>query len=340
MAAGKLNQGRSGGSILILTVWTLLFLASLAVAVASYVSGGLNLARQAANGAYGHAAVQAGVEDMIAVLSADTNEWDGFREAWGKKGERQWDRCSMGDAAYSIYFTDSAGATNAGVVDEESRLNVNTADRQMLEVLFAAAGDMDSVSASSLASAVIDWRDEDEDITAGGAESEYYAGLSPGYRCSNRQFGHIYELLLLKGMTRDVFDRVKDLVTIYGTGKININTADREVLRILALYAGGDAASAERLSAGIAVFRDSGGVFSEANAMNIMEAVKGGGLLGPEEESLLIRMMGLLSLKGSCFRGICEGGRAAYSSPAARVEFVFSRDSGRILFWNELHHLY
>ena len=43
------------------------------------------------------------------------------------------------------------------------------------------------------------------------------------------------ELLLVKGVTRDIFDKVKDRVTVYGTGQVNINTAGMRVLQSLGM---------------------------------------------------------------------------------------------------------
>ena len=42
------------------------------------------------------------------------------------------------------------------------------------------------------------------------------------------------ELLLVNGMTKDIFERIKDYVTVWGSGMVNINTAGREVLWLLA----------------------------------------------------------------------------------------------------------
>lgn len=324
----------SRGSILILTVWTLFFLAALAVAVGSYVSAGLLVARRAAADGYGRAAMNAGVQHMLAVLDADTNQWDGFSEDWGSGGDIKWEGLELGDAIYSVHHVSTGGVTNWGVIDEESRININKASRKLLEVLFSKIGGADAIQAASIAAAVIDWRDKDETITEGGAEGEYYAGLQPGYQCQNDSFGTVYELMLVRGMSVAIFDRISSAVTVSGTGKVNVNTADSVILNSVAQSVGADELDAAGVAAKIVAYRDSGGLFSEANAMAVAGAIKGSGMLSAGEELALMRMMSSMTLKGSCFRGVCSGFRASHEGVSA-VEFVYSRSDGRILFWHE-----
>jgi len=40
---------------------------------------------------------------------------------------------------------------------------------------------------------------------------------------------------LIKGVTRKLFDKIKDKLTIYGSGAVNINTADSTILQYLGL---------------------------------------------------------------------------------------------------------
>jgi general secretion pathway protein K len=323
------------GSILILTVWTLFFLAALAVAVGSYVSGGLTLARAASADAYGRAAINAGIEHAVSVLDADTNQWDAFSENWGHEGEIDWQSHLIGESYYRIYHINSAGETNTGVIDEESRINLNKASRTQLEATFRIIGGADAIESASLASAVVDWRDKNDDITEGGAESGFYGGLQPGYPCANADLRTVYELLLLRGMRTEIFEKLSHSVTVYGTGKVNLNTADRAVLQVIAEAAGADEPVARGIADKIVGFRQSGGQFSQANAMGIAAAVKGSGILGVEEETVLMRMMVSVTLRGSCFRGIVEGGRPTHAG-IERVEFVYSKEKNRILFWNEI----
>jgi type II secretory pathway component PulK len=104
-----------------------------------------------------------------------------------------------------------------GLVDEASKLNVNTATLEMLEALPRMTPE--------LAAAIIDWRDSDDNPTQGGAESETYARRTPPYRCKNANFESIDELRLVMGA---------DLEILYGddanlNGALDLNENDGEI---------------------------------------------------------------------------------------------------------------
>jgi len=80
-----------------------------------------------------------------------------------------------------------------GLIDEASKLNLNTVTQAMLEQL--------PWMTPELAAAIMDWRDTNEDVTQGGAESETYLKLNPPYRCKNTNFESAAELRLVSGMT-------------------------------------------------------------------------------------------------------------------------------------------
>ena len=82
------------------------------------------------------------------------------------------------------------------LLDEASKLNINTATQEMLEAL--------PYMTSELAAAIIDWRDTDSDITAGGAETESYLRYEPKYNCKNSNFETVEELRLVYGMSEDI----------------------------------------------------------------------------------------------------------------------------------------
>jgi type II secretory pathway component PulK len=83
-----------------------------------------------------------------------------------------------------------------GLVDETSKMNLNTATLEMLEALPRMTPE--------LAAAIIDWRDENQDVTEGGAESETYAMRRPAYRAKDNRFETVEELRLVRGAQLDV----------------------------------------------------------------------------------------------------------------------------------------
>jgi hypothetical protein len=124
-----------------------------------------------------------------------------------------------------------------GLIDEERKININNAELKVLNRLFQIVLNLDETTAQELAASIIDWRDKDSDLTIplGSAESPYYRSLSYPYDAKNAEFQVLDEVLLVRGMTQILFMKLKDYITIYGDGKININTAPREVLLALGL---------------------------------------------------------------------------------------------------------
>lgn len=97
--------------------------------------------------------------------------------------------------------------------------------------------------AQALTDAITDWIDKDEDVSGlGGAESQYYAQADPPSLPANRPLVSPSELMLVKGMTEEIYRALAPLITVWPTSadsadtknmKLNINTAPPEVLRSL-----------------------------------------------------------------------------------------------------------
>ena len=104
---------------------------------------------------------------------------------------------------------------------------------------------------SELVDSFYDWVDEDSiTVSSEGAESDYYEALTPPYTCKNGPLDTVGELAYIKGFNRnggillkggvwnpeDHEDRqfnvsgIEHLFSLYGSGKINVNAASREVL--------------------------------------------------------------------------------------------------------------
>jgi len=111
----------------------------------------------------------------------------------------------VGDGAFWILLPnlDDVSSTQAdlgarafGLVDEASRVNLNAATPDVLLRL----PDM----SAELAASIKDWRDDDDEVTEGGAESEYYLLEADPYYCKNAPFETVAELLLVRDATRSL----------------------------------------------------------------------------------------------------------------------------------------
>jgi len=100
--------------------------------------------------------------------------------------------------------------------------------------------ELDELQINDLVEALLDWLDEDALITgAGGAEDDYYQALEPPYSAANRLMAHHSELLLVKGITPEIYKKLAPLITALPKHvDLNVNTAAQEVLQ--SLYKGLD----------------------------------------------------------------------------------------------------
>ena len=80
-----------------------------------------------------------------------------------------------------------------------------------------------------------DWTDIDDNRAyLGGSENSIYDKLDPPYKAKNAPFDTMQEVRLVEGWHRDdVWNRYGQHITVYGSGKINVNTAECEVLSAL-----------------------------------------------------------------------------------------------------------
>ena len=129
-----------------------------------------------------------------------------------------------------------------GMEDEERRININAINQNNYKILshLVSLLGFDPEAADTIASSVADWHDEDSAVTNSpyGAEENDYINLQRPYHCKNRPFENIEELFLVKGMTEEIFEKLKNYVTVFphetGGFLLNLNTAPEIAIRALA----------------------------------------------------------------------------------------------------------
>ena len=97
---------------------------------------------------------------------------------------------------------ESRYAVRYGVADESAKLNLNSLMRldPTGDALAKALLNLPNMTAD-IADAIVDYLDADDTERGAGAESSYYAGLSPPYQAKNGPLNSVDELLLVKGVT-------------------------------------------------------------------------------------------------------------------------------------------
>ncbi len=147
-----------------------------------------------------------------------------------------------------IPFQFPTGTAAVQVIPENSKLNVNTATPEELKGLLLALG-TNPARAGAVVGGILDWR------SASGAATEfdaYYLSLTPSFRSRHASFQEIEELLLVRGMTPDLFygsytrnedgrlvahAGLRDCLSVFGSvgGQMDVNTVQPAVMRAVGI---------------------------------------------------------------------------------------------------------
>jgi general secretion pathway protein K len=130
-----------------------------------------------------------------------------------------------GDVAIAI--TDLQGRFNLNSLYQNGKYNTEygAVFRRLLVVTGINANIQD---------AILDWMDKDSQARSAGAEDDYYENLTAGYRAANQPLQSVRELLLIKGFTPDMVNKLGMVATALPRATaININTASAEMLAAL-----------------------------------------------------------------------------------------------------------
>lgn len=198
------------GSALILALWTLFFLAALTVAVGTQVSSVLSLASHLRAGLTARALAVAGAETAIADMVAGAPDFT-------NNPARFSDSAVLEGGTFTVYYTlvqDGTVVTNYGIGPESRKLNVNKAGTLELTALLCERGGLDSQTGSAVANSIVDWRDADSMPLTDGAEDQYYESRNIRYPCHDADMSVLEEMLLVKGMTSALFERIRPYVTV------------------------------------------------------------------------------------------------------------------------------
>ncbi len=230
------------GSILIVALWALCFLTTFAVYLGIGVSQKISLIERLDARDRLRYLAEAGVKAAILELETDKSLEEGcdtFNESWSDN-PKIFKEIKVGEGNFTvsyIYFEGEEQKKRYGLKDEESKININKANKDTLKRLFHNVAGAEEDKAEEMAYCLIDWRDANSTLEhiRYGAEDDDYTSLSVPYEAKDADFEILDELLLIKGMDRGVFSKIKDWVTIYGEGKVNINTASPAVLEALGI---------------------------------------------------------------------------------------------------------
>jgi general secretion pathway protein K len=234
--------GRSGAAlILALLMITILVVFVLETMRAMQVEGAG--ARHFQDSIRAEALAKSGVNIAISMLKNDLaeNEVDHIGEPWALLPKPD---------ALPVDLSE-AGTLEGRVEDEMGKFPINylvDEDGKVREVyqqvltrlLTNTPFQMEEEEAQGLVMAIRDWLDKDDEPTGEfGGETDYYQSLEQAYECKNGPLTSLAELRLIRGVSESLYvgteenPGLKDLLTVYSDGKINVNTAGPLVLQAL-----------------------------------------------------------------------------------------------------------
>lgn len=335
-------RNRRRGFVLIFALWVLGFLTVLAVNVAFGVRQKIILVRKMDERSRMHYLLEAAAAQTGAYIRQQMAQAQSTYTLGSKMGLHN-DPAVFADIAlkedhaqvgYTLY-DEGATAARFGVVDEERKLNINTANAWMLGRLLERVLGMRSDDAGLLAQSILDWRKIGTSEASGFFSDDYYSNLQYPYPKKNTDYEIPDELLLVKGVTKDIYEKLLPYVTIYGDGKVNINTTPAPVLyalgledalidKIMAVRRGLDGMDA---TADDHVFFKTFDVAAEVNAV-----VK----LDPSEARAIdaLNLQGLLTVNSGHFTMDIRG-HLARTAWARNARAVYACGQNKILYWSE-----
>lgn len=358
----KIFQFRSGpgdnsGTILIIVVWVLVILTVLAVSLGKNTSIALSLTKHAvlkqrsrylawAGITYAMAQIQKDSEDNLSAKE-DTLYRCALRAGESSRPQDLFRQQPLGDGHFSVGYTRHLPRGEKkvydGMSDEERKVNLNALTSQtagILTRLLIAAG-ADEEQAKTVAFAVLDWKDADGNLSQEGygAEEDHYTGLSRPYRPKNRALDSKEELLLVRGMTPELFKKIESNVTVFpkeGSLRVNFSTADADVLTAVAEALTGpststDLADARSLVEKIIACRqgEDGAEFTGDDRGVELARME----LNSKERVLFLAMSQFQTPRSEYVR-VASRGVAGARGVATRIEAVVSRKDLSVLYWH------
>jgi general secretion pathway protein K len=223
------------GAALLLVLWLTAALSAIAFTLANSVRGEIERSSTDADGLKAYYLAEGAIDRMLVYIESGP----AFTGPDGKplflQGQGQ---------TRVLFLAFPTGLVRTEFIPENSKLNVNSVPPNELGNLLLALG-VDPNRAQAIVAGILDWRGG----TAGGSFSEFdqfYLSLTPSFRARHASLQEIEELLLVRGVTPDLFyggytrdaggrlirhDGLRDCLSVYGSmTTLDVNTVTPEVM--------------------------------------------------------------------------------------------------------------
>jgi type II secretory pathway component PulK len=315
-------------SVLIISCWILAILVVFALSVGYRSRFSLKIANFQKNRLKAYLTAKAALSRAILELTNDmqSNNYDSLEDCWSENESVF--RKIMPDKDKPefavVKYKDEQGKIKFGVRDEEAKININQAQQELLAQLFNEA---QLQSPQALALFVVKWVKKNSNVgdIAKKSSLKVPEELLLVFECFYKD----------KAAARDNYNKIKNLVTVYGAGKVNINTASRGVLLSLANFVASlsqtdnTSSGAQTLVDALINKRESIGGFRSESEITVIEEL--------DPAVLLDKLKGYLTVKSHNFTIIAEG---SSSGVVREIKAVYARpqsllEDGRIVYWHQ-----
>jgi type II secretory pathway component PulK len=194
-------------------------------------------------------------------LQVPNEPYDGLNQVWaGGPGGAGTTNSALLDVQREVHLGN--GSFTWKIIDLDRKLNINVATEVVLQHALVVVG-VDPSASTPIVNSILDWIDPDDLPHIEGTESPYYQTLTPPYFAKNGPMDDISELLLVRGVTPEIYwgatstnhpqglyqqrfghlgqsaqgpanpVGLVDLFTPISSGRLNLNTASAAVLQVI-----------------------------------------------------------------------------------------------------------
>jgi general secretion pathway protein K len=230
--AVRVNKRSRNGSALLMVLWLTAALSAVGLAVANHVRAETERTETNVDDARSYFVARGAIEQAALHI------------IWGQEY-----RADDGSPLYyvngnpSMDLTFPAADVHVDVIPETSKLNLNYSRPEDVLRLLLALGTTEE-QATEITAAIVDWRTRVDQEHPSPFDS-FYLSQSPSFTARHASFQENEELLLVKGMTAELYygssldnrrAGVRDCVSVYGSaGGVDINTAQQATLQAVGL---------------------------------------------------------------------------------------------------------
>ena len=242
-----IKKGQNTGTILIIALWSLGMLSVFAIYLGIHVRQEIIFLSRLEKRQRLQALLESCMKKALVILANDARFNEETLTAEGKRvrhdNDSEFQNIAVGEDTCAVSYQAAGSPMDSnekkyGMADEESKININRVDSATLKSFFQNAFGWSSEKAQDIAGAIYDWRVPGESRMEGFFSQEYYENLQHPYSTKKGDFEVFDELLLVKGVNEAIYRKLLPYITVYGDGKININTAPALIMSGIGMHPG------------------------------------------------------------------------------------------------------